>query len=400
MESGGADTPVTLVIKASDQKHEDCTINCFLSWTVEELKSHIATVYPSKPRSRDQQLVYSGKLLQDHLQLRDVLRQPHNEYAILHLMCGSCTPPGSPATHCPSALNAGLLTCPLIFVKSSESARSALRDSTSISGGPDDLRRRGGIVSLNPLSPAGIPRLPQGGAPTPLRGGQMLMPIQMLWWQQMYARHYYMQYQAAVVASQTPSFPSATSQLPPSRPNEAALAPAVPDADPLPENLALPPAANANIQINVQGGGALNEDELNRDWLDWLYALFRGCVLLSFVYFHCSFGHFIMVVGAMMLVYLHQVGWFPFRTVAHQQQQQELPNFQDPEQAQAWEEAEMQRGIWELERVMDNGMDEAQQEDPGLLATACSFVRIFFSSLIPEGWPQRPPALPPVLRPH
>ncbi|XP_051922004.1 homocysteine-responsive endoplasmic reticulum-resident ubiquitin-like domain member 2 protein isoform X2 [Hippocampus zosterae] len=397
MESGGA---VTLVIQASDQKHEDCTINCFLSWTVEELKSHIATVYPSKPRSRDQQLVYSGKLLQDHLQLRDVLRQPHDEYAILHLMCSSCTPPGSPAPHCTSTLNADLLTGPLIFVKSSESARSALRDSASISGGPDDLRRRGGGVSLNPLSPAGVPRLPQGEAPTPLRGGQMLMPIQMLWWwQQMYARHYYMQYQAAVVASQTLSFPPATSQLPPSRPNEAT--PAIPDADPLPENLALPPAANANIQINVQGGGGvLNEDELNRDWLDRLYALFRGFVLLGFVYFHGSFGHFIMVVGAMMLVYLHQVGWFPFRTVAHLQQQQELPNFQDPEQAQAWEEAEIQRGIWELERVMDNGMDEAQQEDPGLLATACSFVRIFFSSLIPEGWPQRPPALPPVLHPY
>lgn len=117
---------------------------------------------------------------------------------------------------------------------------------------------------------------------------------------------------AAAAASQTPSFPPATSQPPPSRPNEAAppplAPPAVPDADPLPENLALPPAANANIQINVQGGGggggALNEDELNRDWLDWLYALFRGCVLLSFVYFHCSFSHFIMVVGAMMLVYL------------------------------------------------------------------------------------------------
>uniref|UniRef100_A0A8C6UBC9 Uncharacterized protein n=1 Tax=Neogobius melanostomus TaxID=47308 RepID=A0A8C6UBC9_9GOBI len=43
------DAPVTLVIKAPNQKYEDQTINCFLNWTVERLKSHISNVYPSKP---------------------------------------------------------------------------------------------------------------------------------------------------------------------------------------------------------------------------------------------------------------------------------------------------------------------------------------------------------------
>ncbi|XP_077432637.1 homocysteine-responsive endoplasmic reticulum-resident ubiquitin-like domain member 2 protein [Vanacampus margaritifer] len=383
MESGAADTSVTLVIKASDQKHDDCTINCFLNWTVEKLKSHIATVYPSKPHSKDQRLVYLGKLLQDHLQLRDVLRQ-HDEYHMVHLVCNSRSHPDSPPPRSVSAVNAS----------SSETARSALFERPSISGGPGALRHRGGTVSLNPQSSAGIPQSPNGGARLPLHGGQMLTSMQMLWWQQMY---YYMQYQAAVVASQPPSFPAATSQPPPPppppQPNEAVqppLAP-VPAAEPLPENLALPPAANANIQMNVQGGGVLNEDELNRDWLDWLYTLFRICILLSFVYFNCSFGRFMVVVGAMMLAYLHQVGWFPFRTLEQQQQQQEPPNYQDPAEAQAWEEAEMQRGIRELERVMDNGTEGAEQEDPGLITTTWSFVSTFITSLIPEGWPQRPP---------
>lgn len=51
MDSGAVDSPVTLVIKAPNQKYEDQTINCFLNWTVEKLKSHISSVYPSKPVS-------------------------------------------------------------------------------------------------------------------------------------------------------------------------------------------------------------------------------------------------------------------------------------------------------------------------------------------------------------
>lgn len=45
------DNPVTLVIKAPNQKYDDQTINCFLDWTVEKLKTHISKVYPSKPVS-------------------------------------------------------------------------------------------------------------------------------------------------------------------------------------------------------------------------------------------------------------------------------------------------------------------------------------------------------------
>lgn len=44
--------PVILVIKAPNQKYDDQTINCFLNWTVDKLKTHISHVYPSKPVSR------------------------------------------------------------------------------------------------------------------------------------------------------------------------------------------------------------------------------------------------------------------------------------------------------------------------------------------------------------
>lgn len=51
MDQGVADSPVILVIKAPNQKYDDQTINCFLNWTVEKLKTHISHVYPSKPVS-------------------------------------------------------------------------------------------------------------------------------------------------------------------------------------------------------------------------------------------------------------------------------------------------------------------------------------------------------------
>lgn len=104
MDQGTVDSPVTLVIKAPNQKYDDQTINCFLNWNVEKLKKHISKVYPSKPSSKDQRLVYSGRLLQDHLQLRDVLRK-QDEYHMVHLVCASQSPPSSPTSSSPVSTN-------------------------------------------------------------------------------------------------------------------------------------------------------------------------------------------------------------------------------------------------------------------------------------------------------
>ncbi|KAK1880125.1 Homocysteine-responsive endoplasmic reticulum-resident ubiquitin-like domain member 2 protein [Dissostichus eleginoides] len=283
MDSWAVDSPVTLVLKAPNQKYEDQTINCFLNWTVERLKTHISNVYPSKPLSKDQRLVYSGRLLQDHLQLKDVLRK-QDEYHMMHLVCASHTPPASPSPSSPSTANS---SAPDSISSDGASSASAARSY-------DGLRYRGGFPQSNPQSPAGVPQWPDG-AQVPLQGDlpanmpphPMYMPMQMLWWQQMYARHYYMQYQPSLMKPCSP---------PPLGPNPA--------PKPVPENQ----PANPNIQMNAQGGAVMNDDELNRDWLDWLYTVSRAGVLLSIVYFYSSFSRFAMVVGAMLLVYLHQAG--------------------------------------------------------------------------------------------
>ncbi|KAM3613670.1 uncharacterized protein V6R79_003307 [Siganus canaliculatus] len=418
MDSGALDSPVTLVIKAPNQKYEDQTINCFLNWTVERLKSHISNVYPSKPLSKDQRLVYSGRLLQDHLQLRDVLRK-QDEYHMMHLVCTSHSPPASPTPRSPSMASssasnpsssdgAGSTSSANTTNQDSQTASSS--SSSSVPGGYDGLRYRGGLPQYNPEGPAAVPQWPDG-AQVPLQGGlpanmpphPMYMPMQMLWWQQMYARHYYMQYQAAVAASQPPSAsppssPSSSSSHQPAQPNEAVQAPLGPNPDPnpLPENQ----PANPNIQMNAQGGAVLNDDELNRDWLDWLYTVSRAGVLLSIVYFYSSFSRFVMVIGAMLLVYLHQAGWFRFRP--------EQQNLRGGERARApQEEAERQQDMQEMERLMDEGLEEddsgeeggagpggledqaAAVPEPSFLTTAWSFISTFFTSLIPEGRPHQ-----------
>nr|XP_029535463.1 homocysteine-responsive endoplasmic reticulum-resident ubiquitin-like domain member 2 protein isoform X1 [Oncorhynchus nerka] len=408
MDPGAVDSPVTLVIKAPNQKYDDQTINCFLNWTVEKLKSHISNVYPSKPSSKDQRLVYSGHLLQDHLQLRDVLRKQEG-YHMMHLVCASRSPPTSPTPHCstPSSVTSD----PSSSSGSSDSAGSTPQATTpnqdgqsaaSVAGSYDGLRHRGGFPQFNPQNPTstGIMQWPDG-TQVPVQGGMaagvpphpMYMPMQVLWWQQMYARHYYMQYQAAVAASQPPSTPpsspSPTHSPQPAQPNEA---PPPLGPNPIQEDR----AANPNIQMNAQGGAVLNEDELNRDWLDWMYAVSRAAILLSIVYFYSSFGRFVMVIGAMLLVFLHRAGWFPFR-----------PELQNPGGEGAGlahqDEAERHQDIQEMERMMDEGLEDEEgdsgeegPEDPaapagprhhGFLASAWSFISTFFTSLIPEGPP-------------
>uniref|UniRef100_A0A3P9I7H1 Homocysteine-responsive endoplasmic reticulum-resident ubiquitin-like domain member 2 protein n=1 Tax=Oryzias latipes TaxID=8090 RepID=A0A3P9I7H1_ORYLA len=384
MDSGGVDSPVTLIIKAPNQKYEDQTINCFLNWTVERLKSHISNVYPSRPLCRDQRLVYSGRLLQDHLQLRDVLRK-QDEYHMMHLVCASHSPPASPVPRTPSSSSDSSSS------DDSQSMENLPAPSSSVPGSHEGLRYR---LPPNAQWPAAAQVPLQGALPPNVPFHPAYMPLQMLWWQQMYARHYYLQYHAAVASSQpaAPPVPAPSpSPMAPAQPNEA-VQPLGPAQNPLPEDQPANP-----IQMNAQGGPVLNDDELNRDWLDWLYTVSRAGVLLSIVYFYSSFSRFVMVAGAMLLVYLYQAGWAIFRP--------EQQNFRGVDRVGAPQgEAERRQDIQEMERLMDEGMEDeesteeggggpedpalaAAQPEPSLLTTAWSFISTFFTSLLPE----RPP---------
>lgn len=400
------DVPVTLVIRAPNQKYDDQTINCFLNWTVEQLKTHISKVYPSKPLSRDQRLVYSGRLLLDHLQLKDVLRK-QDDYHMVHLVCTSRSPPASPkptSTKCSSVMQDSSSS---LSLGSDPATHSSNEDSLTTSGSSNSEGPRHRNVphgQTNAVYSQAFPHGMQGnvgsqvsvpqGVPVGIPAYPMFNSVQMLWWQ-MYARQYYMQYQAAVSA-QGPETSQATAPV--------SSSPVVPQ--PVPQN---EPAAaanvvpqenrpvNQNIQMNAQGGPVMNDEDFNRDWLDWLYTFSRAAILLSIVYFYSSFSRFIMVVGAMLLVYLHQAGWFPFRQDGVQQQ---AVNELVAEVNNDGQEPDRNIDMHEMERIMDDGVDDntdsgdevaengTAAQHPGLVASVWSFIITFFTSLIPEGPPQ------------
>ncbi|XP_056439529.1 homocysteine-responsive endoplasmic reticulum-resident ubiquitin-like domain member 2 protein isoform X2 [Gadus chalcogrammus] len=304
MDPGVADIPVILVIKAPNQKYTDQRINCFENWTVEKLKAHLTDVYPSKPSSKDQRLVYSGKLLLDHLTLKDVLRT--DEYHMLHLVCASRTPPPSPKAHgssnkAPPGPPAG----PTSFANPSTSQSGQSQSSDGV-----QHRTHGPYYPMHPAFMHGLPwnqYSPQPVPPTNPTESPTYNTMTLMWWQQQYFRQYYMHYQAWSASAQQHWR------------NQPAGAAWPMDASQPPREYRHGNNVNNN---NVEGAQAAarpadapnnnNEEEENRDWLDWVYTMSRTAILISIVYFYSSFSRFVLVMGAILVLNLHQAGWFPF----------------------------------------------------------------------------------------
>ncbi|XP_034560818.1 homocysteine-responsive endoplasmic reticulum-resident ubiquitin-like domain member 2 protein isoform X2 [Notolabrus celidotus] len=378
MDQSVVDSLVTLVIRAPNQKYTDQTINCCQNWTVEKLKAHLSDVYPSKPSSKDQRLVYSGKLLLDHFTLKDVLRK--DEYHMLHLVCASRTPPSSPKpprSHSNKPQESPSSPTPL---QSSTSSFTAQQSQTSSAESGDGLRQRTGHFPDPHMYSQFMHRWnqypPQTAPPTNMP--PYYNPMTLIWWQQLYAQQYYMHYHLLAASSQ-----------------HLSQDPASPQSNRLTDQPEQQPPGNRRgnpeVQMNAQGGEILNEEELNRDWLDWVYTFSRAAILLSVVYFYSSFSRFITVMMAMLVLYLHQAGWFPFN----------LENELFPDRAnQDVMEAELHDlNLQEMEGLMDDGSDddgesgEEGAEDPnsgpqaGFFSSTWSFIITFFMSLIPEGPP-------------
>lgn len=78
---------ITLIVKASNQQFDDQTIKCEPSWTIRRLKGHLTEVYPGKPTTDEQKLIYSGQLLGDSVVLKDILRTYEGQQAhTVHLV--------------------------------------------------------------------------------------------------------------------------------------------------------------------------------------------------------------------------------------------------------------------------------------------------------------------------
>nr|XP_040018717.1 homocysteine-responsive endoplasmic reticulum-resident ubiquitin-like domain member 1 protein [Gasterosteus aculeatus aculeatus] len=356
----------------------------------------------------DQRLIHAGKLLPDHLHIKDLFRQADG-VPTLHLVCPPQRPLGArPKSSVSTHSNSPLQTRDYGAVCASADAGAP----PSTVQTPELRQRRPtssshAHVPESPPGPAAAAAMP--GAPPMVQPAfptySLYSPQQLLWLQQVYARQYYMQYHAALAAAASPPPAATLGQYPPVPAHQVPLPDPLANQNPmnnLPANQNLvqegafinPGGGDQNLRMNAQGGPVMDEEEdVDRDWLDWLYSATRVCVLLLIVYFNSSPSRFLLVTGAFVLMYLHTVGWFPFRGRAEVQG----PNHPQPPGVQR----NQQNDDRNPNPVEEDGDREAAAGDgsdgegpmraapvppypASVVWTLWVFLKTFFSSLLPE----------------
>ncbi|XP_025890205.1 homocysteine-responsive endoplasmic reticulum-resident ubiquitin-like domain member 1 protein isoform X2 [Nothoprocta perdicaria] len=337
---------------------------------------------PSVDPEDDQRLIYSGKLLLDHHCLRELLPK-HEELHALHLVYNVKT-----------SMTAQETSTEVKTGQAKLSPEAGHEASASSSGGE---RRR--CSSDNQASAEAAPRLETAQHPfrsvaPGFSAYTTYSMLQMSWFQQIYARQYYMQYLASTAASADAARTRRAQELPVAPVTSPAPLPEPFPAQNQPGNQDVAPqvnpAANQNLGMNAQGGPLMEEEEEggNRDWLDWLYSATLFYVFVNIIYFYSSVSRFLLVMGGTLLMYLHHVGWLPFR----RRPVQPFPN-NVPAQAAANQDQnnnlqqEDAGGANESEAPPEEGPAflEYQQASPSLMSTAWLFFKTFFASLLPEG---------------
>lgn len=410
--------PVQLVIKAPSQRIGDQTVDCMLDWTVRKLKQHLTDVYPSKPNETQQKLIYSGKLLQDHLTLKEVLRQfdDGSTKHTVHLVCSAS--PGHEYRSTP-------------FPNTNESqthSRQSSSSSADILPDTDGLRHRGhrnpsmsssqysatnnpnvfntyspqmpamnqfpgNMNQMGAAFPAGFPGEAAMFAGMMPDSGMAYSPEQYLWMQQMYAQYMaqYMQY-----------YQQGVYPVPPNTP----VTPPVGQAAPQQQN----GQENGNqAQENVEEMEDLDEEFRQRDWLDYLYTFSRFMVLLGIVYFYSNITRFLMVAAFFLVVYAYQMGFFFLRRRRVNQpnaqnvnnqpnnppNEPQVPNNQPnnlPNEPQVPNNQQQEENNTEQENNVNteegNPTETPAQTvtppEPGVLQVSWTFVSTFFTSLFPS----------------
>ncbi|KFP19686.1 Homocysteine-responsive endoplasmic reticulum-resident ubiquitin-like domain member 1 protein, partial [Egretta garzetta] len=334
----------------------------------------------------DQKLIYAGKLLLDHQYLRELLPK-HGELHVLHLVYAFKTPASLQESdaevltlsYC-FTLNLGVVT------KKGKEVFNTLERRVNFAFGCTKWQKLFTLLetTLHPFRSVA----PGFSAYT------TYSMLQMSWLQQIYARQYYMQYLASTAASANPPHAQRSREIP--------VAPVTPPA-PLPDQFPaqnqpgnqnaaaqVNAAANQNLRMNAQGGPLMEEEEDggNRDWLDWLYSATLFYVFVNIIYFYSSVSRFLLVMGGTVLMYLHHVGWLPFR----RRPVQPFPGNVPPQAAVNQDQNNNLQGgnagrADESEVSPDEGQvsQELQQANPSLMSTAWVFFKTFFASLLPEG---------------
>ncbi|NXI37401.1 HERP1 protein, partial [Galbula dea] len=374
-----------LLVRSITGRHPDLRLRASPAWTVRRLKAELRRLVPEDPPEEDQKLIYAGKLLHDHHCLRELLPK-HRELHALHLVYNLKTPASMQASSASQQTSSGILsTAVCMQVQTPAKASSCLECSCLClfqchfhnQRRPDCIK-----VTLPPF---------QNVAPG-FSAYTTYSMLQMSWFQQIYARLYYMQYLASigVSADQSPAQGSQEIQVAP-------VTPPTPFPNPFPAQNHQPgnqnaaaqvnAVANQNLQMNAQGGPLMEEEEGgHRDWLDWLYSAILFYVFINIIYFYSNVRRFLLVLGGTLLMYLHHVGWFPFG----QRPVQPFPgNAAPPPAVNQDQNNNLQGGnagrADEPEASPEEGqvLQDLQEDDPSFMNTAWVFFKTFFASLLP-----------------
>lgn len=390
--------PLVLVVKAPNQKIDDQRIECTGDWTVNQLKRHLSQVYPTNPTESQQRIIYSGQLLQDSLQLKDVLKQyePDQNVHTIHLVCSAsmsqCPSPSSTPLSGPDLSSDGLRRrfpeggAP----QESDPAEAATRafsnmDYPSYVPHPGMMYYYGGSTMngaagmVPPMMPATVPGYMPYGAE------------QMHWMQQAYAQsmmQYMQQYQQQVASQPHLMMPQMAPGIPAQPvnqnfPNEfpgvappgggGAAAAGVGAIDP---DVPIQP-----IGMNAHGGRDVDDDgeRANRDWLDTTYTLVRFVMLMSILYFYSTPQRFLAAFIFATMFYVYRVGFLRRAAPVGNPAPVDAPvNREEPPPEGLRQEDE---GDSEPEVTMVNLQATHR---PSTFALVWSVVTSFFSSLIPE----------------
>ncbi|CAH2058361.1 unnamed protein product, partial [Iphiclides podalirius] len=290
---------VTLIVKTPNQQIEDQNIECASSWTIKQLKGHLTEIYPSKPSTDEQKIIYSGQLLDDNCVLKDVLRFYDPGSDKIHTMHLVCTPKrkaesrkelprAETAPRAEAAQRAEAAPRPETRQRAETAPRPETRQRAETAPRPETRQndQNHTVEMRNYLSTFAnnygrVPPYPAynfGGGQPPAVNDPATFANQMLMMQQAYIQ--YMQQYA--------NMQQAMSQR-----NEAEAR----EARPPPEEA-------------VEARAPPEEAAAPRDWLDHVYTASRMAILFSLVYLYGSPVRLLLVLLVATVIYLNQMGMF------------------------------------------------------------------------------------------
>ncbi|KAK3927575.1 Homocysteine-responsive endoplasmic reticulum-resident ubiquitin-like domain member 2 protein [Frankliniella fusca] len=438
--------PVTLIVKAPNQQIEDQTIQCELSWTIKRLKGYLSEVYPSKPSTEEQKLIYSGHLLNDSCTLQEVLRtyEEGQDQHTVHLVCARNSmvlPKKTESSATTSESNLRRRNVPGPSTSSDTNSHTGLQTANSSnrsSAGTSSSASSTNTSALSGSSPSAVPTNPPPGAvPTQAAPPQAMPPFyptpqippfaqfpqippyaappQVIpWTQAQYAawmHQAYAQYMAQYMHMMSQGS---------GNPFQWQVPPNVSVRGPQP-NFDQPGAVQGQAgAVERPAGAEEGDDEENagRDWLDLFYMTSRAAAFFAFVYFYTTPMRFLVVFCLGLLMYLYNIGFFrplddfvqvaennndPARVdaaaAAANNVNNDNNNNHQPAQAgdNAPAAAQPADGAGGNEEAVQNNPDGGAHgapaaaapvgpvpDRPSLLALTWTFFTSFFASLIPE----------------